>query len=91
MSKKDAEKAKAGEATAEKEAAETTTAKKEAYEKDAEAITSCSRSAHQTLKSYWSCDESFATDDQGFISEHYCAKPSPDPDRNRQWFLRNQR
>ena len=52
---------------------------------------SCSRSAHQTLKSYWSCDESFATDDQGFISEHYCAKPSPDPDRNRQWFLRNQR
>ena len=25
----------------------------------------------------WSCDEMFATNDQGFIPEHNCAKPSP--------------
>ena len=57
-------------ATAEKEAA----VEKEA----AEASTSCCGSEQQArLLPCWSCDEMFATDDQGYIPEHSCAQPSP--------------
>ena len=57
-----------------KEAAEKEAAEKEAAAESAS--TSCCGSKQQAL-SCWSCDKLFTVDDQGYIPEHQCAKPSP--------------
>ena len=81
--KEAAEKEAAKKKTAEKEAAEKETAERETAEKEAadkenaKASTSCCGSKQQAMMSCWSCDEMFATDDQGYIPEHFCAKTLP--------------
>ena len=63
---------------AEKEAFEKEAAEKEAAVKeDAEASTSLCGRKQQAMMPCWSCDEMFATDDEGFIPEHFCAKTLP--------------
>ena len=69
-------------AAAEKAAVEVAAAEKVAAKEAAEeattesASTSCCGSERRAL-SCWSCDKMFTVDDQGYIPEHQCAKPSP--------------
>ena len=74
-----AEKAAAEKAAAEKAAAEKATAERAAEKAAAEkASTSCCGSEQQKPPmSCWSCDEMFATDDQGYIPEHNCVQTPP--------------
>ena len=75
-----AEKAAADKAAAEKAAAEKATAERAAKEEAAaeKASTSCCGSEQQKPPmSCWSCDEMFATDDQGYIPEHNCVQTPP--------------
>ena len=73
-----AEKAAAEKAAAEKAAAEKAAAERTATEEEAPlASTSCCKSKQQAMMSCWSCDELFATDDQGYIPEHNCAETLP--------------